>query len=336
MYGKILFISCTLLPAVTAAYHVFNLSASSSSSSSPAGTACRRDNNTRQCRISRIFATQLRLGKRVSTRQPKTKQKMKQLSLESLLDVEMELRARGYRYIIGVDDTGGAGCIAGPIVVASCCLLKPIPWLQPIETESSTDHIVSQSAVKTMSMVNDCKVLTREQRQEIYDTVQSYPDVFAVSIIQRSPEQVDELNISRATQEAFAESIETLVDEYKLPHGEVYAIVDGNVSPKLYAFQRKQYHLLKECEETDLPQSLDIFPVRPYVNGDANVYTVALASIIARVERDAIMDNLHHQHPLYGFAEHAGFGRRDHIEAIHRLGAIEGVHRMSFKQVKGR
>lgn len=330
MPGARFFLSFTL-PAISAAY-VFNLSSSSS-----AGTSFRRrDTNTIQFPTSqRLSSTQLSLGKRVSTQQAKSRQKIKQQSLESLLDVENDIRARGYRYIIGADDTGGAGCIAGPIVVASCCLLKPLPWFLQIETES-TDHIVSQLAMETLCKVNDCKVLTREQRQEIFDTVKLYPDVFAMSIAQRSPQQVDEMNISRATQEAFAESIETLVDEYNLPFEEIYAIVDGKVSPKLYSSQRKQYHLLNECEKVDLPKISEIFPVRPYVNGDAHVYTVALSSIIARVVRDAIMNDLHHQHPLYGFAEHAGFGRRDHIEAIHRLGAIEGVHRMSFKQVKGR
>jgi ribonuclease HII len=268
----------------------------------------------------------------VSARRAKPRQKMKHQSLGTLIDVEMDLRARGYRYVIGVDDTGGAGCIAGPIVVASCCILKPLPWFLPIET-----HIVSHAAMETLCKVNDCKVLTSEQRQEIYDTVQLYPDIFAFSIVQRSPQQVDEMSLPRATQGAFAESIETLVEKYTLPVAEIYAIVDGNVSPKLYSSQRQEYHLLKECDETDLPHNMsELFPVRPYVNGDAHVYTVALASIIARVFRDAIMNRLHHQHPLYGFAEHAGFGRRDHIEAIHRLGAIEGVHRMSFKQVKGR
>lgn len=329
MLDKRLFLSFTL-PAVSAAYYVFNLSAPS------AGDAYRRDKSTRQYRTSQKMSnTKLSLGKRASAWQTKSRQKLKRQSLESLLDVEMDLRARGYRYVIGADDSGGAGCLAGPIVVASCCLLKPLPWF--LQSESSADHIVSQSAMSTLSKVNDCKVLTREQRQEIYDTVQLYPDVFAVAIAQRSPQQVDEMNVSRATQEAFAQSIEALVDEYKLPPEEIYAIVDGNASPKLYSSQRKQYHLLKECEEASaLPPISDTFPVRPYVNGDAHIYTVALASTIARVVRDGIMNDLHHQHPMYGFGDHAGFGRRDHIEAIHRLGAIEGVHRMSFKQVKGR
>jgi ribonuclease HII len=180
--------------------------------------------------------------------------------------------------------------------------------------------------------VNDCKELTPAQLNDIYDTVRSYPDIFAVSIAQRSPMQIDEGNLARATQSAFAESIETLVDNYGLPFEKTYAIVDGKVSPKLYSNRRTH----AESEAVDLTATQKTFSVRPYVDGDAHVYTVAMASILARVERDKMMEDLHRQHPLYGFDQHFGYGRRDHIEAIHRLGAIEGVHRMSFKQVKGR
>jgi len=167
------------------------------------------------------------------------------------------------------------------------------------------------------------------QRQEIYDIVHSHPDIFAISIAQRSPREIDDINLTRATQEAFAESIETLVANNQLePFEEIYAIVDGKVSPKLYASQRKQ------SDEED-SEPFKTFSVRPYVDGDANVYTVALSSIIARVARDAMMQELDGQHPEYGFADHSGYGRRDHIEVLHRLGSLEGVHRMSFKQVKG-
>jgi ribonuclease HII len=265
-----------------------------------------------------------------------SRQKKKRKSLEALLEVESDLRARGYSYVIGCDDTGGAGCIAGPIVVASCCLLKPFSSFLPVVSSpppsSSSGCLVSQSAMRSLIDVNDCKGLTPAQRREIYDAVHSYPDIFAVSIAQRSPRQIDEGNLARATQSAFAESIETLVDNYGLPFEKSYAIVDGKVSPKLYSNRRTH----EESEAVDLQATQNTFSVRPYVDGDAHVYTVAMASILARVERDKMMEDLHRQHPLYGFDQHFGFGRRDHIEAIHRLGAIEGVHRMSFKQVKGR
>ena len=278
-----------------------------------------------------------------TTSSSSSRQKKKRKSLDALLEVECDLRARGYSYVIGCDDTGGAGCIAGPVVVASCCLLKPFSSFLPVSVSVSSSPpppssslssgcLVSQSAMQALIGVNDCKELTPAQRNDINDAVRSYPDIFAVSIAQRSPMQIDEGNLARATQSAFAESIETLVDNYGLPFEKTYAIVDGKVSPKLYSNRRTH----EESEAVDLTATQKKLSVRPYVDGDAHVYTVAVASILARVERDKMMEDLHRQHPLYGFDQHFGYGRRDHIEAIHRLGAIEGVHRMSFKQVKGR
>lgn len=246
----------------------------------------------------------------------------KRQNLDELLKVETDLHRRGYRYIIGSDDTGGAGCIAGPVVVASCCVLKPFSsflWC----TTSSSEFLVSQSAMRVLNKVNDCKDLTPEVRQEIYDTVHSYPNIFAVSIAKRYPSEIDELNLSKVTQHAFAESIEVLADKNKLPFEETFAIVDGRLSPKVYSSKR--------TAETHRP-----FSVRPFVNGDAHVYTVALASILARVEHEKIMMDLHIKYPLYGFDQNFGFGTKHHIEAIHKHGAIENIHRMSFKQVKGR
>ena len=281
--------------------------------------------------------TQLRLAKRRVTPTKKSRQKQKQQTLSTLIELETGLHARGYRYVIGSDDSGGAGCIAGPVVVASCCLLKPFSSFLQIPTQtSSTEPVVSPSQLELLSKVNDCKELTPEQRREIYDIVNSYPDIFAISIAQRSPKQIDEINLTRATQEAFAESIESLVETHNLPFEEVYAIVDGKISPKLYASQRQKPTDSQEEVSDPQPETPKLFSVRPYVNGDAHVYTVALASIIARVARDSEMQDLHEQHPQYGFADHNGYARKDHIEAIHRLGSLEGVHRMSFKQVKGR
>ncbi len=202
-----------------------------------------------------------------------------------------------------------------------------------ISSDESTEHdiILSQSAIDTLSKVNDCKILTPTQRQEIYDIITQYPDIFAITTAERSAQEIDDLNLLRATQQAFAESIETLVEQQELPYEECYAIVDGKVSPKLYADQRE--------EESDMLSHKAFtkrFSVRPYVNGDANVFVVALASIVARVTRDTMMKEVHELHPEYNFDENNGYGSKSHIEVLHRLGSLEGIHRMSFKQVSGR
>lgn len=264
------------------------------------------------------------------------KNKKKKQSLESLLELETDLHSRGFTYVIGSDDSGGAACIAGPVVVASCCVLQPYSSIFSDVTLLSTSPIVDavdvpQSAVDILRQVNDCKVLTSIQRQDIYDIITEYPNVFAIITAYRSAQQIDELNLMRSTQEAFAESIETLVEQCELPYENCYAVVDGKVSPKLYADKRE--------EESDMHTHQAFtkrFSVRPYVNGDANVFVVALASIVARITREKMMQEVHTLHPDYSFNENNGYGTKDHIDALHRLGSIEGVHRLSFKQVTGR
>lgn len=306
------------------------------------------------CTISSSTVYGFAIKRRVKP-QKKNRQKKKVLSLKSLLELENELHEKGYAYVIGSDDSGGAGCIAGPVVVASCCILQPYDTFLPISsstTQSKSEVLVSQSEMdipskddckqtsvqpevqvsqsemNILSKVNDCKQLTATQRQDIYEIIKSYPEIFSISISQRTPEQIDEVNINRAQIDAFAESIEAVVEQHDLPFDSVYSIVDGKKSPKLYASQRIQ--------SNDGKEGLKAFKCRPYVNADANVYCVALASIIARVVRDEEMQKLDEQYPLYKFGEHNGFGNKEHIELLHRHGAIDGVHRMSFKQVKGR
>lgn len=103
----------------------------------------------------------------------------------------------------------------------------------------------------------------------------------------------------------------------------------------MYASDRKHRN---ESHQAEPPKQLEqkLFPVRPKVNADAEVYACALASIVAAVSREQMMAELHSQYPAYGFDKNYGRGSREHIEALHKNGAVKDVHRLSFKQVKGR
>jgi ribonuclease HII len=204
--------------------------------------------------------------------------------------VEKNLQKRGFRYIIGSDEAG-RGCIAGPVVVASCCCL-------------SSGNIDG---------VDDSKNLNETERLAIFREIQSSPSMYAWTVAEASNLDIDKANILRASLSAFRESIETLVEKYDLPFNATYSIVDGNKTPKL---------------------SLSI-PCRPWVKGDANVYTVACASVIAKVTRDQLMMDAHKLFPEYGFDKNKGYPTRDHIQAIHTHGPCP-LHRMSFKPLKGR
>ncbi|KAL7471207.1 hypothetical protein ACHAXS_011503 [Conticribra weissflogii] len=301
-------------------------------------------------------------------------------SLPSLLSLETDLHTRGYTHVIGSDDSGGAGCIAGPVVVASCCVLSPAELFRALLSESLVDGdddpllpqeqsqqyplSLSKEEIQILKQTNDSKLSTAPQRREIYNVVMSHSDLFAITISRRSPRKIDETDVLTATKEAFAESIEELVNRWDLPRGKVYGVVDGKVAPKVFAHSSTEIEgesgTRHRTDETTLNDdggggrdgchdnsgdgtkqgsnnNNTRFPVRPYINGDANVFTVALASIVAKVTRDNIMKHeIHVKYPEYGFDIHLGYGTRDHVERVHRLGSLDGIHRMSFKQVKGR
>lgn len=208
--------------------------------------------------------------------------------------VESGLNKRGFRFVIGSDEAG-RGCIAGPVVVASCTLLS-----------ASTD-------VPSIQGVDDSKNLNEGERNRIYHEIISQPADIAWTVAQASNLDIEETNILKASMKGFVESIESLVEQNDLPFNETYSIVDGKKTPKL-----------------DIP-----VPCRPYVKGDSKVYTVALASIIAKVTRDRIMTDAHKEFPEYGFNKHKGYSTREHIQAIHAHGPCP-LHRMSFKPLKGR
>ena len=70
-------------------------------------------------------------------------------------------------------------------------------------------------------------------------------------------------------------------------------------------------------------------PYKSIIKGDATSYSIAAASIIAKVTRDRIMQKYHEIYPEYGFAKHKGYGTAEHIEAIKKYGLCE-IHRRSF------
>jgi ribonuclease HII len=75
------------------------------------------------------------------------------------------------------------------------------------------------------------------------------------------------------------------------------------------------------------------WPVRAVVKGDAKVKAISAASILAKVARDAAMQELHAQRPEYGFDRHKGYATEEHLEALRRHGPCE-VYRRSFAPVK--
>lgn len=150
--------------------------------------------------------------------------------------------------------------------------------------------------------IDDSKTLTAVQRLHFYDFLVTCPSV-AYGVGVADVEEIDRINILRATHAAMARALAMTVP---LP---AYALVDG------------------------LPVKGLPCPSLAVVNGDARSLSVAAASIIAKVSRDRMMEDLERQYPLYGFASHKGYGTQAHLQALLEHGPSP-VHRQSFRPVR--
>ncbi|MBV8767277.1 MAG: ribonuclease HII [Hyphomicrobiales bacterium] len=148
--------------------------------------------------------------------------------------------------------------------------------------------------------IDDSKALTPEQRTELFDKILACAEVGIAAV---SAAEIDRINIRQASLLAMRRAISGL------PRRPCVALVDGDDPPSL------------SC----VTQAI--------VGGDARSLSIAAASIIAKVFRDALMRRLEASHPGYGFASHKGYSTKVHLDALTRLGPSP-VHRMSFAPVR--
>jgi len=189
---------------------------------------------------------------------------------------EQDLITRGALRIAGVDEVG-RGPLAGP-VTAAAVILDP---------------------ANIPDGLNDSKKLTAKRREALE------PLIFAsaqVSIAHATVEEIDEINILRASHLAMERAVAGLgtVD---------HALIDGNM----------------------IPRGLTV-PATTIIKGDGRSMSIAAASIVAKICRDRIMVDLAQQYPGYGWATNAGYGSKSHISALQNLG-VTPHHRRSFKPV---
>nr|WP_316627456.1 ribonuclease HII [uncultured Brevundimonas sp.] len=186
--------------------------------------------------------------------------------------------------VCGVDEAG-RGPLAGP-VAAGAALLDPAAL--PDDLRAGVD---------------DSKKLGAAKREALFARLRQAPGVM-VTLGVASVEEIDSLNILRATHLAMARAVKALSRRIGAPPA--VALIDGNQAPKIFP-----------C------------PTRCVVGGDGSSLSIAAASIVAKVSRDRMMTALANEHPGYGWERNKGYGSKEHREAIRRLGPTPH-HRKSF------
>lgn len=150
----------------------------------------------------------------------------------------------------------------------------------------------------SITAVNDSKLLAENAREVLYAEIGKKALAVGVGIIDHTT--IDEINILNATYKAMHDAV---INLGIVPH---HLLIDGN-----------------RFDGGDIPFTT-------IVDGDALCFSIAAASIVAKVTRDRLMVDYDAKYPGYGFARHKGYGTKEHREAIYQLGYCE-IHRRSFE-----
>ena len=152
-----------------------------------------------------------------------------------------------------------------------------------------------------LKLVRDSKQLSPRQRERVFDLVRSAGIPFGLGSVPHAT--IDRVGIVRATRMAMAEAVQAL------PSRPDFLLIDALTLPGV-----------------DLPQ-------KGMVRGDQISFSIACASIMAKVTRDRLMVDLDREYPGYLFARHKGYGTEEHVECLRRLGPSP-IHRRNFQPVR--
>ena len=156
--------------------------------------------------------------------------------------------------------------------------------------------------------VNDSKKVSEKKREKLYDQIIEESIAYGVGIISQT--EIDRINILNATKEGLTTAIKEM---------------EKNLQERKRAFDKPEIILVDALTKIDT----DHIPYRSIIKGDAKSYSIAAASIIAKVTRDRIMRQWDEVYPMYGFAQHKVYGTAVHIAAIKEYGLCP-LHRRSF------
>ena len=207
----------------------------------------------------------------------------------------------GIPQLIGVDEAG-RGPWAGP-VVAAAVLFPP-----------------QEALPRSLHSLNDSKQLNDVQRRALLKPICEH--ALAIGVGHASARQIETENILQATFSAMRQALERLHQRLTLKEialsAEALLIIDGK--------QHIRFPVGGAHPASSLTQ-------HPLVSGDARSWSVAAASVIAKVTRDERMCAYARRYPGYGFERHKGYGTKQHQEALQTLGPCS-IHRLTYKPLQ--
>jgi ribonuclease HII len=219
------------------------------------------------------------------------------MSAAPTLDYERRFRSSGARLLAGIDEVG-RGALAGPVSVGIA--------------------VVDLQQQKLLADVRDSKLLKVADRERLVPLVRDWSVASAVG--HASANEIDALGIIGALRLAGNRAW--------------FAVIAAGVRPEVVLLDGSHNWLSPDLQPSlfdDAPAEPGCdAPVHTLVKADMQCLSVAAASIIAKVERDAMMCELHTQYPAYGWDENKGYGTAAHKEALRTAGPTP-YHRVSWQ-----
>ena len=170
----------------------------------------------------------------------------------------------------------------------------------PLAGPVVTAAVILPNYCQALLGINDSKQLSKDKRNEYAKRIKE--QALAYSIHFQPAEEIDRINILEATRRSMEISVESL-----------------SIQPDVVIADAMKLNVT--------------MPQQSIIKGDAKSLAIAAASILAKTARDEYMDQLDEQFPMYGFKQHAGYGTKQHLEALEKFGATIH-HRKSFEPIK--
>lgn len=233
---------------------------------------------------------------------------------------EALLWEQGSAFVFGVDEAG-RGSLAGPVCAAVTC------WP------------ASAAEKRPKVKVTDSKLMEEEEREAAFGPITKLSLAHGVGFATSA--EIDRWNILHATYLAAARAVEqalaSLVNQGLIAPGSIDAgrfafLADGD--KPLFSRSRPYVHSIDYAPEFPLVRELfrGQFTEKCVVKGDSKIFSIASASVLAKVSRDRHMVELHKTYPIYEFHEHKGYSTPRHLQKLNEAGPCS-EHRRSFHPV---
>ncbi len=217
------------------------------------------------------------------------------------LSEEKKLWKQRYKFVVGLDEVG-RGPLAGSVIAAAVS--------------------VSSSIYKVIKLkgINDSKKLSEKQREEFYKILTKHSAIsWGIGIV--SEKVIDKINILEATKLAMARAIASLISKSQYP-------ISKQIQNPKSKILKPEFLLIDGNFGIDSK-----IPQKSIIKGDEKVFSISVASIVAKVTRDRLMQKMHKKYPQYGFDKHKGYGTKLHIKNLEKFGPCK-IHRKTFDPVR--